>query len=357
MHGRRRLLLVGAVGVVLLAVAGYFVWVRLADPKVEEAVSRLPSSVLRATYTDWAAVAESVPGSELSERSSEEDFDEFLDQAFDKDLTTASALSDSFPAFAANLGITPLDAEWEAYGQSENGAVDVLHLSSEVDLRALEDRFSGLGYDAPADGPGSDGVWAGTPELVAGLDVPLTPVQTNLAVVESERMLLMSDNADYLSNAIDVVKGAADSLASVDGLPELVGTAGSPTVAFLWVGDLACTELAMSQADATDAAEGSSLVEEAGGVHPLDGLVMAQQGDSTLNVGMVFETEEQASADLQPRTDLASGPAPGQGGSFSERFRIIDSVAEGRVVRMQFDPSGGTLLGDLGQGPVLFATC
>ncbi len=89
----------------------------------------------------------------------------------------------------------------------------------------------------------------------------------------------------------------------------------------------------------------------------MSGLVMAQQADSTLSVGMVFENEEQASEDLQPRTDLASGPAPGQGGTFSERFRVTDSVAEGRVLSMTFDPAKGTLLGDLAQGPVLFATC
>ena len=55
-------------------------------------------------------------------------------------------------------------------------------------------------------------------------------------------------------------------------------------------------------------------VDEAGGIHPLEGLVMAQQGDSSLTVAMYFANEDQASQDLQPRTDLASGPAPGQGG-------------------------------------------
>ena len=77
---------------------------------------------------------------------------------------------------ASNYGILPLDAEWEAYGQAEDGAVDLLRLSEDVDLSALEDSFAAVGYEAPADGAGSDGVWVGTPELVAGLEVPLTPV-------------------------------------------------------------------------------------------------------------------------------------------------------------------------------------
>ena len=357
MRGGRRLLLVAVVVVVLLVTAAVLIWSRLGTTPVEEAVERLPAGTLRATYTDWTAVQESVPGSDLTARSSSEDFDAFLDKAFDKDLTTASALSDSFEALASNYGITPLDAEWEVYGQAEDGSVDVLRLSEDVDLDALEERFAALGYEAPPDGAGTDGVWDGTPELVAGLDVPLTPVQENVAVVTSERLLLMSDAPEYLAKTIDAINGDAETLASVDGVPLLTEAADQATVAIFWVDDLACSELAMFQADPVDAAEAEKLIEDAGGVHPLDGLVMAQQPDTTLTVGMVFASSEQASEDLQPRTDLASGAAPGQGGTFSERFRITDSVAEDRMVTMTFDPASGTLLGDLGQGPVLFAAC
>jgi hypothetical protein len=344
----------GVLAVVLLVAAvGVLVWTRMSSTTFEEAVERLPGEVVRAGFTDWRAVKGSVPGSDLSASSSVEEMQEFLDRAFDKDLTTASALSDSFPGLAANYGITPLDAEWEAYGQAETGSVDVLKMSEDVDVSALEKRFEEMGYEAPAEGAGTDGVWVGTPELVVRLDEPLSPLQENVAVLAEERLLLMSDSSDYLSDALSV----EESLAEVDGVAELVGTAGKATVAMLWADDFACRDLAMSQADPTEDAEGDALVEEAGGIHPLEGLVMAQQADSTLSVAMVFETEEQASDNLQPRTDLASGPAPGQGGTFSERFRVTDSVAEGRVVRMTFDPAKGTVLGDLSQGPVLFATC
>ena len=359
MRGRRRLLLaLVAVAVVLVVAAAVLVWSRLGSTPVEEAVERLPSGTLRATYTDWAAVEKAVPDPDLTARSSTEDFDAFLDQAFDKDLTTASALSDSMEALAVNYGITPLDGEWEIYGQAEDGSVDVLQLSEDVDLDALEEQFASLGYEPPADGPGTDGVWDGTPELVAGLDAPLTPVQENVAVVTSERLLLMSDAPEYLARTIEAIKGDGETLATVDAVPELVEAAGEATVAIFWVDDLACSELAMFQADPTDAAAANEMIADAGGVHPLDGLVMAQQPDLTMTVGMAFESSEQAGEDLQPRTDLASGEAPGQGGTFPERFRITDSVAEDRLVTMTFDPVGeGPLLGDLGQGPVLFATC
>ena len=101
----------------------------------------------------------------------------------------------------------------------------------------------------------------------------------------------------------------------------------------------------------------------AGGVNPLSGLVMALQppagsSSSDLTVGMEFADSDQASENLQPRVDLASGPAPGQGGTFPGRFRITSAQASGSSVVLQLEPRHGEqLLSDLSEGPVLFATC
>jgi hypothetical protein len=73
---------------------------------------------------------------------------------------------------------------------------------------------------------------------------------------------------------------------------------------------------------------------------------------------MLFEDSDQASENLQPRVDLASGPAPGQGGSFPARFQITSAQASGSSVVLQLQPRHGErLLPDLSEGPVLFATC
>ena len=55
---------------------------------------------------------------------------------------------------------------------------------------------------------------------------------------------------------------------------------------------------------------------------------------------------------------FAAGPAPGQGGDFSDRFAVDEVTAEGTLVRMVLDPEPGAfVLSDLSSGPVLFATC
>lgn len=351
-----RLLLAGLGVLVALALAVW--WLRpFGGTPLGDAVSRLPADTLRVSFTDWTQVAAAADGEGITPTSPAEEVQDFLARAFEQDLTYGSALSTSFPALAENFRITPVDAEWEVYGQARGGSVAVLRLGPDVDLEELEGRFAGLGYQAPADGAGSAGTWVGSPELVAGLDEPFTPVQENLAVVEDERLLVMADDPAVVDATVEVVRGDADDLGSVEGVSDLVSVAGEPAASVLWAGDFACEDLSLSQADDADLAAGETLVAEAGGVHPLTGLVFAQHDTGALTVGMLFESSDQAAEDLQPRVDLASGPAPGQGGTFAERFTVAEGVADGSLVRLQLEPVDGPFLSDLGQGPVLFATC
>ena len=58
------------------------------------------------------------------------------------------------------------------------------------------------------------------------------------------------------------------------------------------------------------------------------------------------------------RARPAGGPAPGQGGDFTDRFRVAGAGAEGRDVVLDLEPRKGEyVLSDLTTGPVLFATC
>ncbi len=340
---RRRPLALAGVLVLVLAVTGFLVWQRLDRSRFETALGHLPDTVLRASYTDWRAVTAAVDGRRTTE---------VLDAAFDEDLTAASALAATFANLEESFGVGPADAEWEAYGQARDGAVALLRLRDGVDLGALESRIADLGYE-----PSEDGVLVGSPELVLQLDAPLTATQENVAVVESERILVMSDSPEYAASAVEAVTGGSPALTSVDGVSALASVAGTPSAAMLWAGDFGCEDLAMSRADASGAADGAELVSGAGGVSPYSGLVLAQQPSSSLTVGLHYDSSDQASADLQPRADLASGAAPGQGGTFGERFSVTSATADGPLVTLSLEPVAGPVLADLSQGPVLFATC
>ena len=354
---RRRLALVLAGVLVVAAVAaaaGWWLLGRGPTGAMADAFRTLPGDSLRLGFTDWAQVSRELEAPRGADAEDPDVLTDFVNRAYDADVTTTSAVVESFAGLSANYGITPADAEWEAYGQARDGAVDVLRLRDGVDLDAIADKLEEAGYTKPSD---PDGVWVGSGDLVATLDVPLTTLQKNVALVRDRRLLLMADEQSYLEQAVPVARGDEDSVMDADGVPQLVSAAGAAESAQLWVGDFVCEDLAMSKADPTEEREGERLVDQAGGVHPLDGLVLARGAGRSATVGMWFASDEQAADDLQPRTDLARGPAPGQGGTFGDRFSVRKAVQEGQLVRLDLRARTPELMADIGQGSVLFATC
>ena len=114
----------------------------------------------------------------------------------------------------------------------------------------------------------------------------------------------------------------------------------------------------MSQADAEEQATADRLISEAGGVDPLTAYAMSVQPDHGVRVAMAVSGPDQARANADSRAVLAAGPAPGQGGDFSDRFTVESATAEGDVVTLDLAPAEDAyVLSDLSSGPVLFATC
>ncbi len=349
---RRGLYVGGLVVLVVLAAALLLLVVPQDRTPLGQGTRALPTDVVRSTFTDWAQVREEADGAGLVGEDRVAPLEEFAERAYDLGLTIGSPLAESLVGMARTFGFTPADAAWELYGQSREGAVDVLRLLT-VDYADVAAGLEAAGYVQEED----PRVWTATPEVVAGLEVPLTPLHQTVALVEEEDLVLLADSLESLAPALAVVDGEMDSLADVEGVDQLVEVAGEASVATLWVGDFACEDLAMSTADEADQAEADRLVAAAGGVHPLTGLVMAQQADGAVEVGLLFEDDARAEDDLQPRTDLAAGPAPGQGGAFTDRFTVADAVTDGALVHLTLTPVDGPFLSDVGEGPVLFATC
>jgi hypothetical protein len=347
-------------GVLVVAVlAGVVAWRLLTRTTTfEQALENLPSATLRTSYVDWAAVREEAHGTGLGAGSSESQVSDFLSRAYDLDLTDGSAIADSSYAMEKRYGFSPLDAQWEAFGQARKGQVDVVRVGDGVDLEGVERTLRRLGYTPPSVGSGKGGTWVGGQDLVAQIDPALTPVQQNVVVLPDEKLVLMSDSASYVSAAAEVAKGSETSLSDVEGVDDLADASDGPVAAELWSRTFACEDLTMGQADDEDQQAAEDLVAKAGKISPLDGLVMARQPDRTVIVGMQFENGDQASENLQPRVDLASGDAPGQGGSFKERFTVTSGTASGSTVVLDLRPKPRqSVMSDLSSGPVLFATC
>ena len=348
---RNRWVVVGAVVLVVAVVAASVLWWRSVQAtELQRAVALAPAATERITWTDWAGVRSTL-GSDVDAASGSDELAGFLDEAFEADLSPMSALVESAQAMQESYGFSPASLEWELLAQSEEGAAVVMQLPEETDFDELADRLEDLGYQRPGD---DTGVWLGGRDLLPQIGT-LTPELQFLALDADRRLVVGSDTEAYAGTAIDAATGEE---AGLEDLDDVVEAAGSPLAAAVYSGDVVCNTLAMGNAGASDQAEAGDLVAQAGEVNPLTGFAMARGRDGGVRVAMSFEDDEQARTNADTRARLASGPAPGQGGDFADRFRLGRVAAEGEVVTMELDPvEGSYVLSDLSSGPVLFATC
>ncbi len=343
---------VALVAVLGVAVAGLVAW-RVLTPEtaLAQALSMAPAGTSRVAWTDWEGVRREL-GADLDSGSTAEAVDAFMADAFTRDLSAMSALGTSAAVMQEELGFSPATVSWEALAQSTDGAVEILGVDDRVSFGELADRLASLGWTEPEE---PDGVWVGGADVLAGVGPGLTPELQHVVLLADQRVVLTSDQAPYLEQVVEVVDGDADA---ADHLADVASGLDEPLAAAVYDGPYACERLAMSQADDDARAEADQLVATAGGVHPLTGFAMGLAAGGDVRVVMQVEDSDDAPDDADARAQLATGPAPGQGGDFDDRFSVEDAGSEGREIVLDLQPADGEyVLSDLTSGPVLFATC
>lgn len=354
----RRTVVLLAMALVLVVAGGLVVrrtWQDAHRTGLEEAIAAVPKATMRLAFTDWAAVRDRLEVPD-QDRPSAATIDALTGKGYDSDLTAASSIDDSTAALQKNFGFSPATADWEAYAQSRQGATMVVRMPDSFDMEHVTGHLEDLGFTEPSK---PDGVWQGGVDLVSAIDPTITPELQYVAVLADQHLVVTSDEESYAETAAEVARGDRASLADLASTRDLVGKLDEPAAAMVWTRDFACDDLAMSQADDDAQAQASDLVDKAGGVTPLSGLVMAMKPDRTLVVGELFEDSRQAKDNLEARAKLAVGDAPGRGGSFSDDLRLVSSRTRGSAVLLELRPKAksGFVLSALDNGPVLFATC
>ena len=340
------------VAVLVLALGGLAAWRLLTPPTdLAGALRLVPADTSRVSWTDWAGVRREL-GADVDADSSAEEVDAFLSEAFDRDLSPMSALATSAGTMQEELGFSPATLRWELLAQSGAGAVEVLGVDEATSFDDVADRLASLGWTEPDD---EDGVWVGGPDVLSGVGSMLTPELQHFVLLEDRGVILASDQAPYLEQVMEVVDGDADA---ADPLAELSARLDEPLAAAVYDGAYACERLAMAQADDDAQAEADQLVASTGGVHPLTGFAMGALAGGDVRAVLQVEDSDDAPGDADARAQLASGPAPGQGGDFTDRFSVEAAGSEGREIVLDLRPQEREyVLSDLTSGPVLFATC
>jgi hypothetical protein len=334
------LVVVAVVGLALVAAAVIVAvrwWHDRDRTAFEQATSYAPPDAERLSWTDWAAVRKQV-GSDL-------------DAAYEADLSSASALVQSAPVLQSKFGFSPANADWELFSQSGEGAVVIVKVPDGDAVDAVGDHLDEVGFTRP---DSDTGVWTGGDTLLPEIGDNLTPELQYVALDADDGLVLTSDRAEYLQRVVD---GLGDE--ELPGpMRSVVEGSGEPLSAAVYDGDNVCSELAMSQADADDQAAADRLIEEAGTVDPMTAFAMSVQPGGDVRAVLAFTDDDQARANADSRAVLAAGPAPGQGGSFRDRFSLESATAEDDLVTLDLAPvKGSYVFSDLSSGPVLFATC
>jgi hypothetical protein len=334
------------------AVAGVRWWRDANRTDLQRALAIAPPSSERFAWTDWAAVRDEL-ATDVDADSSPLKVTELLNEGYDADLTSTTAMGESAEILQERFGISPANVTWELLSQSETGSVLSLGVPHAFDFDEFAETLADLGYREP---DSETGVWEGGDQLIATIAAggSISPQFAHVALDRERHLVLTSDDERYLAAAVEAVEGEEGGADVAD----VAAAAGDPLSAVLLDADQACRALAMSQADELDQAAADELLTAAGKVNPLTAFALAAQPDRHVLALLSFETEDQARTNADSRAELASGPAPGQGGDFAERFTLGEVVADGTVVTMDLDPvDGAPVLSDLSSGPVLFATC
>ena len=324
--------MVAAVAVLALLAAGALWWRAARSTELERAVGLAPAGAERLSWTDWAAVRSELDA-DLSASSSSSKLEDFLDEGFDADLTSTSALVES--AGAAPRAVRVLAREHRLGAVQPVGRRRRAHPPAARLGRLRRDRRLAWRSSATSRPDDEDGVWRGGASLLPEIGPDLTPELQYVALDADDHLVRTSDSAAFLEQALD-----SDG-EQVEGVDEVVDASGEPLSAAIYTGTHACQALAMSGADAGDQAQADELIEEAGEVNPVTGFAMSAQPGGGVRVVLSFENDDQARTNADSRSALAAGPAPGQGGDFADRFLVDSVTAEGSVVTHGADAQGG----------------
>ena len=118
----------------------------------------------------------------------------FLDDGYDADLTSTSALLASAEVLQRGYGFSPATVDGSCSASPTEGAVVILHLPDGTDFDPLGDRPRGLGYTRPTD---ETGCGTGGADRSAAIGADLTPELQYLALDADDGLVLASDTAGF----------------------------------------------------------------------------------------------------------------------------------------------------------------
>lgn len=343
-----------AIIVMILAAAGGWAASRTqpdARAPLSQALDVLPADTRVAGFTDWAQIRTTLGFDDVT---SAIDRKTLVNNSSERDLSTRSVFEASTEEMQAKFGWTIADLRWEAYGQASDGALLAAGLNDDLKAGTVTSGLRDLGYVQNGD------TWS-IDSADLSVKVPGLPTTfANIAFLDDERLVLLSDKASYLDRALAMHREHATSLAGVAAVRHTATPLLGALSAAIQVSKDACESTGLAGLPATVRAQGRNTVKPLGKLEPVAYGARAMfdhDGGQRLRFSLTFDSAAQATRQLKLRRVLSTGPFVGRNGQIGDVLTLTAGHTTGSNATLDFvlDATKGAFM--TGSGPLLFAAC
>lgn len=319
---------------------------------LNKALAMMPADVEEVYFTDWALIKAYEGKQGVNSESSLEERFEFLKCTNERQAAASGFGTGHFYTFAETWSWDTTDLEWEASSALARPTLYILKLRDDFDLSPVLARFEERGFeestyrDTPIyshDQNLLEEWFRGTGELAI----------LNTAVIETEKLLVLSADIDAVHAVLDVYRGKATALGEDEAVRAAAGRLGEVAAAVLDQGFCARTGAARILEDLrripeSDRERVEELMERYGldqdpRIHQYEVLGMGYRQEDGKPLGLIvlqYAQADDAQADLEIRRQgIEEGHSIAFSGPYSERaFTLKDASVQGTSLVFQVNP-------------------
>lgn len=333
-----------------------------SESNLEKALAMLPADTSEFYFTDWALIKETEGFADLSSQDSFERRWEFMRQAFVGSVaadppvrprhTTANSYGlNHFQEHAENWGWDNTDLVWETNGIASGPPFYVLQFPKGFDFAPLIARLEERGF--------SQSEYQGATIYSHDMNLKEDWIRTtemgilNTAMLEDEKILMMSTKLETVQTLLDTYRGDARSLVDSSAVEASVEALGQVAAALIATGVKACigsgsdiSSLIGGKISEEQLAQLEERFQQIEGLHVYDTLGVGYRYEDEKLIGLIvmhYPQEADAQADLEPRQKLAQeGISLQVKQPYSEvMFTVDEASVKGNSLILQVSPVDG----------------
>jgi hypothetical protein len=312
------------------------------------ALTLTPADAYWFYFTDWVLIKEYEGVTDLSSQSSLDERTEFLTSIFKGQAAASGYGVDHFREHADTWAWDTTDLVWEATVFTEGPTIYALKFRDDFDLAPILALFDERGF--------SQGEYQGVPIYSHEMDFEADWLRAtefailNTAVLEDEKMLILSPSIEDVRLVLDTYLGEVASLADNEAIQATASHLGEVAAAIIGPGVSTCLSFSanpllemLGQQPSEEQLD--ELREELSGseLHLYTALGVGYRYEDDEPVGLVvmhYTSAGEAQADLEPRRQLAEeGISQTTGQPYSETvFTLEQASVEGSDLVLRLRP-------------------